>query len=83
MFPLLHSFSIHHDKSCKKKKKKKKKDELQVCFKNLIFQAIFNLAFLVEEGVIVPREVWKQIRLSVSAQKSNITILTELYTRLV
>ena len=45
------------------------------------FQALFNLGYLVEEGVHVPERVWRGLKFPEESLKSNITILTEVYSR--
>jgi hypothetical protein len=47
----------------------------------MMFQALFNLAFMVEEGVQISPAVWKKLRVPRSAQQDNITLLTTLYSR--
>lgn len=47
------------------------------------FQALFNLGFMVEEGVDIPSTVLDAVQVPVKHRHSNITLLEYLYTRFV
>ena len=47
----------------------------------LVLQALFNLAFMLEEGALIPTSVWKSLRVKRKHYSDNVTLLMELYER--
>ena len=47
----------------------------------LVLQALFNLAFMLEEGAVIPTSVWKSLRVKRKHYSDNVTLLMELYER--
>ena len=47
----------------------------------LCLQAMFNLAFLVEEGVHIPTYILNSLAIPKEAQVSNVTILIDMYSK--
>ena len=50
-------------------------------FLPLFFQSLFNLGFMVEDGVHVPEKVWRALGFPRSSLENNVTLLMEIYSR--